>query len=274
MWKVVAPRYRVLGIDCAHDAAAVERAVRVVPGAESSHVSAATHILSVPPDLDAALAAEIERAVATVGYRVERLDNALPNASHRRPAYQRALWIVVVLNVGFGIIDGIAGFWAHSQALKADALDFIGDGLITLFAVFALAWSAQWRARAALFQGIFLGLLGIGVLIHTIYRILVQEYPHAEAMGIVAVIALCINVASTVVLLPHRAGDANVRAVWLFSRNDAIGNLAVLAAAVLVALTNSPWPDLLVAFLVATLFIHSSWAIVRDAKTDLRAHTP
>jgi Co/Zn/Cd efflux system component len=108
------------------------------------------------------------------------------------------------------------------------------------------------------------------VLVTTAYRVLVQQRPEAELMGILGLIALAVNVASAVVLIPHRTGDANVRAVWLFSRNDAIGNVAVVAAAGLVAWTRSPWPDLTVAGIISLLFLQSSWSIVRDARGDLR----
>ena len=88
-------------------------------------------------------------------------------------------------------------------------------------------------------------------------------------MGALGFVALVINVAAVWVLLPHRGGDANMRAVWLFSRNDAIGNAAVVVAAGLVAWTGSAWPDLIVAFVVASLFLHSAWSIIADARREL-----
>lgn len=185
------------------------------------------------------------------------------------PAYRRALWIVVLLNVGYGAIEMIGGFLADSQALKADALDFLGDGAITFLGLLALGWSALWRARSALIQGLFLGALGLSVIVTTVYRLVAQEQPDAEIMGVLGGIALLVNVAAAVVLLPHRTGDANARAVWLFSRNDAIGNAAVIAAAGLVAWTGTAWPDLLVAIIIASLFLQSSWSIVQDARNDL-----
>lgn len=186
-------------------------------------------------------------------------------------AYRRALWIVVVLNLGYGVVEAVGGFLADSQALKADALDFIGDGVITFLGLVALAWPLVWRARAALVQGLFLGALGFGVLANTAYRVLVQQRPEAELMGILGVAALAVNVGAALVLVPHRRGDVGVRAVWLFSRNDAIGNVAVVAAAGLVAWTRSAWPDLVVAVAIAALFVHSSWSIVWDALSHLRA---
>ena len=172
--------------------------------------------------------------------------------------------------MGYGLVEIVGGFLSGSQALKADALDFLGDGLITFLGLLAIGWSLLWRARSALIQGLFLGALGLGVLASTIYRMIVQQQPEAELMGLFGIIALVVNVVAAMVLIPHRTGDANVRAVWLFSRNDAIGNAAVVVAAGLVAWTGTAWPDLAVAVVIAGLFLQSSWSIVRDARNDLR----
>lgn len=177
----------------------------------------------------------------------------------------------MLLNVGMGLPEIVGGFLAGSQALKADALDFLGDGSTTFLGLLAIGWSLVWCARAEYLQGLFLGVLGAGVLVATAYRVLVLHQPEAEIMGIFGAVALAVNVAAAVVLLPHRTGDANVRAVWLFSRNDAIGNLAVVIAAGLVAWTDTRWPDLAVAAGIAALFLQSSWAILKDARAELRA---
>jgi Co/Zn/Cd efflux system component len=261
-------------MDCARDAAEIEAAVRSVPGVESVKVSAATHILTLAADAAADdPASGVEREVSTLGYRLEPMEGAgatdAPAPAHMAPGYRRALWIVVLLNVGYGVVEMIGGFISGSQALKADALDFLGDGLITFLGLLAIGWSLLWRARAALIQGVFLGVLGIGVLVNTGYRVLAQHQPEAGLMGVLGFVALVVNVAAAAVLIPHRTGDANVRAVWLFSRNDAIGNVAVVAAAGLVAWTSTPWPDLVVAVMIAGLFLHASWCIVRDARADL-----
>lgn len=265
-------RYRVAGMDCAKDAAQIERAaqsVGVAPG--DVRVSAATHVMTLNAPEDRL--PEIEHALATTGYGFDRMeaDDETPQAAaHQDPAYRRALWIVIALNVGYGISEMIGGFLAGSQALKADALDFIGDGLITLLGLLAIGWSLVWRARSALIQGVFLGLLGLGVLGSTMWRVLVQAMPDAGLMGLFGLIALLVNVLAVIPLLRFRTGDANMRAVWLFSRNDAIGNAAVVAAAGLVVWLGSGWPDLIVAFGIAGLFLHSSWSIIRDAQADLR----
>ncbi|MZR12875.1 cation transporter [Maritimibacter sp. DP07] len=264
-------RYRVSGMDCAKDAAQIERAARTTGIApEAVKVSAATHImtLTVPEER----LPDIERAVATTGYGFARFEagDEGQGAAYQDPAYRRALWIVVLLNVGYGVVEMVGGFIAGSQAVKADALDFIGDGLITFLGLLAIGWSLAWRARSALIQGIFLGLLGLGVFATTLWRMFTQAPPDAGLMGLLGLVALVVNVLAVLPLMPFRKGDANMRAVWLFSRNDAIGNAAVVVAAGLVAWLGSAWPDLIVAFGIAGLFLHSSWSIIRDARADLK----
>jgi cation diffusion facilitator family transporter len=185
------------------------------------------------------------------------------------PAYRRALWIVVGLNVAYGAAEVAGSVLAASDALRADALDFVGDGSITLVALVAARWGAVTRAKSALVQGLFLGLLGVGVLCGTVYRVFVEGTPESTLMLAFGAAALVVNVAAALILRPHRRGDASAHAVWLFSRNDALGNLAVLAAGGLVAWTGQAWPDLVVAVLVAMLFLHSAWSIVKDARAEL-----
>ena len=196
-------------------------------------------------------------------------DDHLTDVAHATPAYKRALWLVMALNLGYGIIETYGGFLVGSQSLKADALDFVGDGAITLLGLIAIGWGAVWRARAAFLQGIFLGVLGIAVLAGTTYRVFVLHVPGAEVMGVLGTVGLAINLGSAAALMKHRTGDANVRAVWLFSRNDALGNLAVIIAAALVWMSASPWPDVVVAVVIAGLFIHSSWLIINHARAEL-----
>ena len=276
-----AASYRVTGMDCPSCAVKIEKAARGVGGVTEVKVSIASQIMTLRADDPGASLPEVEQAVTGLGYRLDRLDGPstdsigdiddLPkDLSHITPAYRRALWVVILLNVGYGLIEMVGGFISGSQALKADALDFLGDGLITFLGVLAIGWSLLWRARSALIQGLFLGALGVGVLVNTAYRMLVLQQPEAELMGLFGTIALIVNVTAALVLIPHRTGDANVRAVWLFSRNDAIGNAAVILAAGLVWWSGTPWPDLAVAAVIAGLFLHSSWLIIRDARIDLR----
>lgn len=190
--------------------------------------------------------------------------------AERDPAYRRALWLVVLLNLGFGLFEIVGGFIAGSQALKADALDFLGDGSITFVGLLALAWSARSRAKVALVQGVFLAGLGLFVIGMAAWRVMNAVPPEAELMGGIGVAALAVNVAAAWILSRFREGDANVRAVWLFSRNDALANVAVIVAAALVFWTRSAWPDLVVAAIIALLFLHSSYEIVRDAHRELQ----
>lgn len=188
----------------------------------------------------------------------------------RDPAYRRALWIVVILNVGFGLIELVGGFLADSQALKADSLDFLGDGSISFVGLLALSWAERTRAKVALTQGIFLALLGVWVLGMAVWRAMNAVPPEAELMGGIGIAALAVNVTAALVLAKFReGGDAQARAIWLFSRNDAINNVAVIIAAGLVFWLESAWPDLLVAAAIAVVFLHSAWEIIGDARKEL-----
>ena len=198
-------------------------------------------------------------------------DDDSEDMAHATPAYKRALWTVMVLNVVYGAIEIGGGFLAESQGLKADALDFLGDGTITLLGLLAIGWGAGWRARAALVQGAFLAIMGAGVLAATVYRVFVLHIPEAELMGVFGIGALAVNVVCAVILLKHRSGDANVQAVWLFSRNDALGNVAILIAAAFVWLTGTRWPDLIVAALIAGIFLQGAWTIILRANRELAA---
>ncbi|MEJ7013795.1 cation transporter [Sinorhizobium meliloti] len=277
-------RYYVTGMDCTSCAAKIEKAAHNIAGVEDVKVSVASQVMTLHVDDPAEKLPLVESAVTELGYQLDRLptdaargegpgddDNRMRDLSHVTPAYKRALWIVVLLNVGYGLAEMAGSFLAGSQALQADSLDFLGDGLISFLGLIAVGWGLAARAKAALLQGLFLGVLGIGVLLSTLYRVFVEHQPEATLMGGFAVVALVVNVLAAVVLIPHRKGDANVRAVWLFSRNDAIGNLAVVGAALLVAWSGTPWPDLIVAFIVAGLFLQSAWSIVNDARQDLVA---
>ena len=185
-------RYRVSGMDCAKDAAQIERAAQsagVAPDAVK--VSAATHIMTLK--VPEASLPEIEKAVETTGYgfdRIESDEDLQQSAAHQDPGYRRALWIVVILNVGYGVIEMVGGFISGSQAVKADALDFIDDGAITFLGLLAIGWSLAWRARSALLQGLFPGLLGLGVLGTTIIRAFETTPPDATRMGKLGLIPL------------------------------------------------------------------------------------
>lgn len=274
-------RYQVTGMDCTSCAAKVEGAARKVASVEDVKVSIASQVMTLTIADGGRALPEVETNITSLGYQLDRIrgegeaeadaddDDKIPDLSHVTPAYKRALWIVVLLNVGYGIVEVVGSVLAGSQALQADSLDFIGDGLISFLGLIAVGWGLAARAKAALLQGIFLGLLGLGVIASTSYRVFVEHEPQTLLMGGFALVACVVNILAAVVLIPHRKGDANMRAVWLFSRNDAIGNLAVVAAAVVVWWLGSRWPDLIVAFAVAGLFLQSSLSIIRDARQDL-----
>ena len=193
-----------------------------------------------------------------------------PTFTGQSQAYRRVLWAVIAINAVMFVVEMAGGVAAGSVALQADALDFAGDTLTYGISLWVLGHSESWRARAALFKGVTLGLMGLWVFGMTAWQVLVLGVPDAFVMSAIAVLALAANVVSALLLMRFRAGDANVRSVWLCSRNDAIGNVAVVGAAGLVALSGSGWPDLIVAAVMASLFLNSAVQIVRQAAGELR----
>ena len=184
--------------------------------------------------------------------------------------FRRALWVVIAINAILFMIEMAAGAYAGSQALQADALDFLGDTLTYAVSLWVIGKPLKLRAAAALAKGISLGVMGVFVFAGTAYQVLILGVPNAPVMGVIGFLALAANVSSVAVLRNHKQGDANVRSVWLCSRNDAIGNIAVLAAAGLVFLTGSAWPDLAVAALMAGLFLWSAAQIITQALQERR----
>jgi len=184
--------------------------------------------------------------------------------------YRAILWIVIAINAFMFLFETGASIAAESMALRADALDFLGDTLTYGLTLLAIGHSLQWRSAAALFKGFTLLAMGLWVLGSTLWQLLVPGVPNETIMGSVGLLAFAANAASVLLLLRYRDGDANVRSVWLCSRNDAIGNLAVMLAAGAVYFTQTAWPDLLVAFGMAALFLHSAWLIIRQARGELR----
>jgi len=187
------------------------------------------------------------------------------------PAYKRALVAVIAIN---GLMFGVemtAGFSAGSEALKADALDFAGDALTYTISLAVIGHSLRYRAQAALFKGVLLSLTAMGVLGLALADLLAAQPPVGSTMGLVGALALIANLASVVILMRWRDGDANIRSVWLCSRNDAIGNVGVMIAGLLVVLLNSHWPDFLMALAMAGLFLRSSISIIAQARRELAA---
>lgn len=185
-------------------------------------------------------------------------------------AYKRRLWVVIALNATMFVVEMLAGHLSGSQALQADALDFLGDATTYGISLAVIGASVRVRTAAALAKGISLALMGLWVFGSTLYHVFVIGVPQAEVMGIVGFLALLTNLASVLLLVRYKDGDANVRSVWLCSRNDAIGNVAVMLAALGVWGTATGWPDLIVAAIMAGLFLWSAIMIVKQALRERR----
>jgi Co/Zn/Cd efflux system component len=175
---------------------------------------------------------------------------------------------VIGINGAMFLTEMIAGQLAGSQALKADALDFLADTVTYGLSLAVIGASLRLRASAALLKGVSLCAMALWVFGSTIYQTLVLGLPKAEVMGLIGVLALAANLASVLLLLPYKDGDANVRSVWLCSRNDAIGNVIVMIAALGVWGTATAWPDLAVAAVMAGIFLTSSAQILKQAWTE------
>ena len=187
------------------------------------------------------------------------------------PNYKRILWAVIFINAAMFFVEMSAGKLAGSQALQADALDFLGDALTYGLSLAVIGMSLKVRSIAALLKGLSLLFMGLWVFGSTVYQIFILGVPQAEVMGAIGLLALAANMASVLLLMRFKDGDANVRSVWLCSRNDAIGNVAVMVASAAVWLTASAWPDLVVAIVMAGLFLRSSQLILVQARQEYRS---
>lgn len=184
--------------------------------------------------------------------------------------YKRRLWAVVAINAAMFGVEMSAGKAAGSQALQADALDFLADAATYGLSLAVIGAALSTRAWAAFAKGISLLIMGLFVFGTTAYQFLFLDMPIAPLMGGIAIMALAANLISVLLLAKYKDGDANVRSVWLCSRNDAIGNIAVMLAAFAVWATQTAWPDLIVALLMAGLFLSSAWQILRQSVQELR----
>jgi len=184
--------------------------------------------------------------------------------------YRKTLWVVVFINFTMFLVESVAGFIADSTALKADALDFLGDTATYLITLLVIGKPLRTRAKAALLKGVSLGGMAVFVLGYTIYKSVVVGQPEPLTIGLIGFIAFLANMASVLLLLKYRDGDSNIKSVWLCSRNDAIANIAVIIAGVGVFLTGNIWPDILVAFFIAGLFLHSSIKITVQALSEMK----
>jgi Co/Zn/Cd efflux system component len=200
-------------------------------------------------------------------------DQCASNQSLDSSAWRRAVWIALFVNAGFFVIEIAAGAAAGSASLQADALDFLGDAANYGISLGVAGMALAWRARAALVKGATLVLFAMWVLGSVAWHAWLGTLPKAEMMGVVGFAALVANGGVAVMLYRFRTGDANMRSVWICSRNDAIGNLAVLLAAAGVFGTNTGWPDVIVAAIMGGLGLSGGWQIVRLARAELSQAT-
>lgn len=193
-----------------------------------------------------------------------------PVAPKPNSKFRTALWIALVINLAMFFVELIGGTYAHSSALWADSLDFFGDALNYGISLAVLGASLYWRATVALVKGATMAVFGLVVIGKTAYAYTQGIPPEAITMGAIGVLALIANVIAAVVLYAFRDGDSNMQSVWLCSRNDAIGNVAVILAAVGVFGTGSLIPDLLVALVMATLGLTAGYQVIQKAMQERR----
>ncbi len=188
--------------------------------------------------------------------------------------YRRVLWAVLAINATMFLVEIGAGVAAGSASLQADALDFFGDAANYAISLLVIGMALRYRAYAALGKGVSMGLFGLWVIGTVVWHVAHGTLPSAITMGAVGVAAFAANAASFALLWAYREGDANMRSVWICTRNDSIGNLAVLAAAAGVFGTGSGWPDIAVATVMAGLALQGSWMVIRQALGELREPVP
>ena len=190
---------------------------------------------------------------------------------HRaNPAYRRVLWVVLAINAAMFLVEIGAGLAAGSASLQADALDFFGDAANYAISLLVVGMALRYRAMAALAKGATMGLFGLWVTGTVVWHALHGTLPSAVTMGAVGFAALAANAISFGLLSAYRDGDANMRSAWICTRNDVLGNLAVLAAAAGVFGTGTGWPDLVVAAIMASLALQGVWLVIRQSLNELR----
>ncbi len=194
----------------------------------------------------------------------------VPPSPGRNLSYRRVLWIALLANLAMFVVELVASWWSGSSALAADAADFLGDSANYALSLAAIAIGGAWISRVALLKGAAMSLYGIAVLAYAGWRAWLGTPPEALTMGAVGLLALLVNTAVAVMLYRYRNGDANMRSVWLCTRNDVIANLAVIAAAAGVFGSGTVWPDVAVAALLAILGLSSGRIVMRQAFAELR----
>lgn len=192
------------------------------------------------------------------------------HSTHRSPQYRRALWIALAINFTMFMVEIVMGVKSGSVSLLSDSLDFLGDSANYVISLIVLPMALSYRAKASLIKGATMGGFGLFILITTLCRWFYGDLPNHSEMSIVGVLALFANLAALWVLYHFRDGDSNMRSVWLCSRNDAIGNIAVVLAGVAVYFTQSKFPDLVVAFILAFLALQAAKEIILRALGELK----
>lgn len=192
-----------------------------------------------------------------------------PESESTTPGFRRALWIALWLNLAMFLVEGVASMQSGSVSLLADAIDFFGDSANYIISLSLLSMGMLWRGRAAMIKGLTMAAFGLVVWGRTVWVASTGIAPEPMTMGVIGFIALIINLGVAILLYRFRSGDSDMRSVWLCSRNDAIGNIAVMIAALGVSGTSNAWPDLLVAAIMGTLAVTSGISVVRHARRDI-----
>ncbi|HYD78746.1 MAG TPA: cation transporter [Paucimonas sp.] len=185
-------------------------------------------------------------------------------------AYRRALWVALLINAAMFGVELVGGWAAGSVSLLADAVDFFGDAANYGISLFVLALAPVWRSRTALVKGATMGIYGVFVLGNAVWHAMAGTVPDAKTMGVIGLLALAANVTVAILLFAYRNGDANMRSVWLCTRNDAIGNIAVMLAALGVFGSGSGWPDIAVAVVMGLLGLTAARSVIAQARGELR----
>lgn len=186
------------------------------------------------------------------------------------PRFRKALWVALAINLVMFLVEVISGLRSGSVSLLADAIDFAGDAANYGITLVVLSMGLVWRSRAAMVKGLSMLAFGVFVLGRAGWAIHAGVVPEPMTMGVIGALALIANVTVALMLYAFREGDSNMRSVWLCSRNDALGNIAVMLAAAGVFGTGSGWPDFVVALIMAGLALSAGFSVVRQARQELR----
>jgi len=198
-------------------------------------------------------------------------------SSRARPPdgrYRKVLWAALCINFLMFGVELASSIHAASVALLADSADFMGDAANYGVSLFVLGLAPVWRSRAAFGKGLVMGAFGVLVLVRALWFGAGEVVPHAQTMGAIGVLAFAANGVVAAMLYAFRDGDANMRSVWLCTRNDMIGNLAVLLAAFGVFGTGAGWPDIVVAALMALLGLSAARAVIKQSRREMRLPLP